>query len=251
MWSRAIPRESRRPLALSGAVPLVLACVACFVAGCGGGGSIATSSAGAIVRQNETGFSPDAVIVAAAHTPGPWIPAESVRSIDSDLTRIRSSYPVLQRVHTNGKYILTELVVTVRRDSSWVKAWQQGKTLSGNSAIDSFLSTYNIAKVEPQIDGLDNPWFILRFGQSLKVEDLAAPLKQLSADFLAVTPDYWNGGDNILLTEQGASRTYAFTYGWGDCPSGCISGHTWTVKLAQDGRMSMTESGSALPNGAP
>jgi hypothetical protein len=40
------------------------------------------------------------------------------------------------------------------------------------------------------------------------------------------------------------------TVGWGDCPAGCISKHTWTYTVKPDGAVSLdAESGPPVPSG--
>jgi hypothetical protein len=40
----------------------------------------------------------------------------------------------------------------------------------------------------------------------------------------------------------------AITLGWGDCPAGCISHHTWTFTVTADGSVTKTgESGDPIP----
>jgi hypothetical protein len=40
------------------------------------------------------------------------------------------------------------------------------------------------------------------------------------------------------------------TLGWGDCPAGCISHHTWTFDVAQDGTLkAMGDAGDPVPSG--
>jgi hypothetical protein len=44
-----------------------------------------------------------------------------------------------------------------------------------------------------------------------------------------------------------------FRVGWGDCPAGCISEHTWTYHVATDGAVELIDEGGdpVPPDGIP
>jgi hypothetical protein len=200
-----------------------------------------------VVRANESRYAADAVILAAQRAEGPWISAAETTRIDGELNRIRAKYPVLDLIHARGPYVLTDLLVTVRHGSDWAKPWLQGNLRTGNAKVDAFFQSYNLATVEGRDDVLPNPWFVLHFAQSLRTDKLIEDVKSLSGDILNVDPNGYGGdGDEITLTERNGARIYAFSHGWGDCPSGCIQRHLWTVTVEATGTISMVESGNPL-----
>lgn len=49
----------------------------------------------------------------------------------------------------------------------------------------------------------------------------------------------------------GGGFRLTFTNGWGDCPAGCISKHSWTFEVTALGDVKLTgEAGDPLPGGA-
>lgn len=241
------PRTSQ-----SGRAAILLLCAAALSIslGCGGGGGGGVSSANAVVQTNETAFSQDAVILAASRAQGPWIPASDTKSIDADLKRIRAKVSVLELMHARGDFVLTDFSLGVKSDATWTAGWRAGGLTTGNAAVDSFFAQYNLVRVETYFEYDGTAWFLLKFAQSLNAKALIDPARKLSPDIQYPEVNGYGGdGDEITLSEAGGVRTYTFSHGWGDCPSGCIQRHSWTVTVGQDGTIHVAESGSPLDPG--
>ena len=68
---------------------------------------------------------------------------------------------------------------------------------------------------------------------------------QLSPDVIGASK-WWEA----TALDDGAYRI-SLTIGWGDCPSGCISHHTWVFKVTADGAVTLLEeSGDPLGDGS-
>ena len=59
------------------------------------------------------------------------------------------------------------------------------------------------------------------------------------------------GGDWTSLNISGNEKTYQFTVSWGDCPSGCTSGHTWTYKIIGSSVIFVGEDGDPMTGWNP
>lgn len=56
----------------------------------------------------------------------------------------------------------------------------------------------------------------------------------------------------VATPNSSGGYTIVMTVGWGDCPAGCISRHTWTFEVGPDGGLSLvSESGEAVPSVLP
>jgi len=56
----------------------------------------------------------------------------------------------------------------------------------------------------------------------------------------------------VASANAGGGYTIVVTLGWGDCPSGCISRHTWTFDVDADGTVDLTsETGEPVPSVLP
>jgi hypothetical protein len=88
------------------------------------------------------------------------------------------------------------------------------------------------------------------------VEDAAARVMEVHPELAGIGPKdpnmiggccFWEGA------ETGDGYTVRFEVGWGDCPSGCIDRHAWTIAVAQDGAVTLLdEQGSSpVPSGVP
>jgi hypothetical protein len=68
---------------------------------------------------------------------------------------------------------------------------------------------------------------------------------------IALTPDVIGASRWWEATPlaDGAYRV-TLTLGWGDCPSGCISTHTWAFRVTADGQVTLLEeAGDPVPEG--
>ena len=51
---------------------------------------------------------------------------------------------------------------------------------------------------------------------------------------------------------DGGAWQISLTIGWGDCPAGCISRHTWVFHVGADGQVTLiSETGEPVPNPLP
>jgi hypothetical protein len=239
--------NTRRKLVRFTAVAACAAALSIFM-GCGGGGGGGVTSENAINQINKAAFTDDAIVLAQRITSGPWIPTSVTSAFDQDLAKIRVKYAQLKEVHAFPDFVLTDLIVSIKRTSPWLDKWRIGTPLTGDSNVDALLTAYFAKSTEIiwDYEG-DTELFLVKFGQPLNVNGIVDPFSRASRYIDHAEPNYYGGdGDQLTFQPAGDKKIYAFSHGWGDCQAGCISRHTWTVTLAGDGSMTVVESGSPL-----
>jgi hypothetical protein len=185
-----------------------------------------------ITPGNVTCFSEDAIVLTARLTEGPWLPAGMAAGFDAGLSRIRARFPQVRDIHARPEVSLTALLIKLRPGTPWLEAWQRGVVETGDAAVDRLLAEYHASGVRL----LFNEWFVLEFGQPLRVEAVLDAFRASTAFFVYVEPSsYVGGGPNISFAQLGEERRYTFTEAWGDCPAGCIYKHHWEFAVGPDG----------------
>ncbi len=143
------------------------------------------------------------------------------------------------KIHTFRSPETHRLIVSVDTSKAWTKAWRNGERLTGNPQVDALMIQYNLQ--------------LSRFHTSFNFVVLYAeePLNifALSKKFAAIDgvnfsePDGVVGdGNNIVSRIDKTFISYVFSYGWGDCPAGCISRHYWEFWVMFDGTVKFAKS---------
>ncbi|RUT78515.1 hypothetical protein [Ancylomarina longa] len=116
--------------------------------------------------------------------------------------------------------------------------------ISGNSQLDELIAFYNL-----DIDSLGNAQYLISTDVGLNHQALAAKIRDFpfvkSANAQACIGD----GSQIELIDSSPDQiNLVFSYGWGDCPSGCIHRHYWDLSVSGSGIVELIrESGDKLP----
>lgn len=224
---------------------------ALLMVGCGSGGGTSSQETGSVVTsRSESNYSMDALVLASRDAGGPGIPATDAAAVDADLAAIRAQVPRLNDVHARPTDDLKSILVHVTPDAPFLENWKNGTSATGQGELDGLLARYKTKGVQHLATLSGSPIFVLRFEDPLNTKALITPVSESSPSITRAESNGMIGdGDQILRTVEGDKRVYAFSVGWGDCPAGCISRHTWTATVTPDG-ISIEESGAALPGDA-
>ena len=166
-----------------------------------------------------------------------WIPAVQSDSVLRGLAAIANTGSALQadsvfdayciHAYPNG-YIQNSLEVAVDTTYAWARQWQAGNNITGNAALDQFNARYGFVlsgwegAMDIAVITTDSALNSTAFSDSLK----------LFAGVLAVYPNNPHIGNNGWIDyRHGMTDTFTFTYGWGDCMSGCISQKAWVYTV--------------------
>lgn len=152
-----------------------------------------------------------------------------------DLEAIRQFDPRMTCLGHREKWAVGELMLSLTPDA--YAQYQRGDY----QGLDVLNAAYGPVTISDM--GFGSTVLHLKFSQPYHPERLAAVYEALDGVVYAEP----NGliGDSGTIFVSG--NQYTLSYGWGDCPSGCIDEHFWTYAVA-DGKVQLVgESGDPLP----
>lgn len=148
-------------------------------------------------------------------------PAPLVAEITSDLIEIRSHYPFLAefQIYARGDWSAGDLFLKV--DPATATAVANGQP----SALDPLNDVYGPIV---EVDTFGPDWVFYRFSLPYHPVRLGEIYLDLPEVILAQPNFEYGDGSDIQVEQPGL---YWFTFGWGDCPSGCLYEHHWRIQV--------------------
>lgn len=150
-------------------------------------------------------------------------------------------------IHSHGANTLYQITVSIDTNKSWAGNWKNGIKITGIDEIDAIINSYNL---EPSFlfDSKNIYWYEIQSRRPINYFSLMEKFKNTS-EFINVEPTVLiGGGSQISLTMDENYKYYKYTFGWGDCPSGCINYHYWEIKLKGKEIELIDEGGDSLNN---
>lgn len=132
--------------------------------------------------------------------------------------------------------------IVVSASAAWASAWDNGERFTGNQAVDDLLRAYDL-NVEPEgyLAGYYrvvspeplNQYALARRWMEIPGVDSTRPLP--GWDLYEWGNSFFIGSMASLYPSPGYGWYFRYSVGWGDCPSGCTSGHRFGFKVSPDG----------------
>ena len=132
---------------------------------------------------------------------------EVIVRVSTDLSTLRLSDPILERIHAKPQWSLNRLIVGFD---------EEGKELLQNDQYDF--------------------WNKLTFSRPLHIPLLASEYSRLPHVRYTEIDSVVGDGSDICLSIQAEVHYYIFDEASGDCPSGCIQHHYRAYRVDQNGR---------------
>jgi hypothetical protein len=177
----------------------------------------------------------DAVYLAYSVIPS-LLPDQIVYTqIRNDLAAIRDAFPDMERVHHHSNWLAGQVRIKLTEQAA---AQYEAGTYHG---FDSLNAIYG--PIEGEYYSGWSRSLTLRFVLPYYPDSLADIYRL--AEGVERTSVNGTVGDGSRLAVNFPS--YRFTYGWGDCPSGCIYYHTWVFNVTDDSVVLVSESGWPPP----
>ena len=197
---------------------------------------------GAPIYSQDT-LSTDAVILTLRMQEGIWLDSTLAEEIDGALTAARQTYDTLTIYHAFPDYVPDMLIVGL---DTFCTSWDTGSVMTGDSFLDSLNLLYHLVSV----NRLYGPYatYLLTYAQPLQIERLA-DIYQGDESVIWAEPNGSAGdGPNIWTLFKYNHWLLVFSYGWGDCPAGCIHRDYWYVSVDSNGTALLEE---MLPDDHP
>lgn len=122
------------------------------------------------------------------------------------------------------------------------------ETSTGNAEIDKLLNEFDLSLVEYKM--LESSSYAIVTLQSDRVVNVFA-VGRLFKKHQGITEagsEMITDGDEINVLFFSNELRYYFEMGFGDCPSGCTSSHTWLFTVSENGSVNfLGEEGDPLP----
>lgn len=163
---------------------------------------------------------------------------------------IKAREAVVERyqIHAHASPAIHSLAVSPNPNATWAQAWWEGRSLTGNAAVDALMNAYNLT-VENYHEFLNGRRVAaLRTSHALNIEALALRFEDLADIGYAEPNGIVGDGNNIAGNLLPDRLQLTYSVGFGDCPSGCIDRHYWTFEVTSDGLVTLVEeTGAPLP----
>ena len=159
----------------------------------------------------------------------------------------RDSVIEIHRIQAFPNPATHSIIIAVDSTKDWVAAWKNGERLTGNPPIDEIMEAYDL-----QIDKYYSwPTFhaaVLFSPEAINIFALSKLFGSIDGVIFAEPNGYIGDGNNIEGKINSNYVEYIFSYGWGDCPSGCINRHYWLFQVKFDGTVIFINNyGDSLP----
>ncbi|WP_372752753.1 hypothetical protein [Labilibaculum sp.] len=171
----------------------------------------------------------------------PIISAVQMVFLDSLLS---ASYQIRDyQIHTLCPIQLHEGTLQSDSLNPHITSWLRNN-YSGHDLLDDYIYTYNIS-----LDSLGNNQFLYHSEIGINQLALATELKEISFILDAKSSFCIGDGSQIEIIDlQNDFIHLIYSYGWDDCPSGCINRHYWEIGVYGSGIVELiSESGNQLP----
>ncbi|NOU61031.1 hypothetical protein [Marinifilum caeruleilacunae] len=146
-------------------------------------------------------------------------------------------------VHALCHEQLRKSYITVDTSSQNILSWKE-YGFSDQLKLDLLIDDYDL-----QLDSLGKDRYAVHASTGINQEVLALELKQFPFIYEAQSANCIGDGSQIELAYFSPDFIHLiYSYGWGDCPSGCINRHYWELGIYGSGAIELlSESGKELP----
>ena len=138
--------------------------------------------------------------------------------------------------------------VSVDTTASWIDAWRESTTQTGNEEVDNLLEQFDLSLFEyRELENSSIARAFLRSEYAINVYAVARLFEEIK-DVEASGTEVIGGGSDITVLFFDDHLRYTLEYGYGDCPSGCNNRHKWNFRVFEDGSVEFIgEQGDPLP----
>ncbi len=164
------------------------------------------------------------------------ISTEYCDTIWSALAVVYNAYPLPARDTTFDIYCIHEFLISQRiRISStsvlYNTAWANGVTLTGDIAIDTFISKYNLSLYGYYTSNYFDSHATFTINSYINAIALCNQLDNLPLINYAYEYQFNHPHKEIKYEKDSSGHYLDFIVNWGDCPAGCMYHKKWQFKV--------------------
>lgn len=183
------------------------------------------------------------------------IPVTYSQPILSDLMAVRNATGIpevdtvnsLLHIHTFPAPEIHEIILSADTSILWVYNLYHEIFPTGNNMADSIITLYDIyVPYQWSFPGYGT-WIIIRSPQMINALAMSNYFATQPGIIESSTGGVIGDGSDIVFTHYTEFDKLTYSYGWGDCPSGCIARRYWDFYVYSDcGVEFMSSYGDAL-----
>ena len=139
------------------------------------------------------------------------------------------------------------IYLAVDTSETWAKNFQSGVFPTGDPVVDNLVSTYQL-KARPFITSMSTRTLVVDSPFPLNLFALSKAFSDAAGFKYAEPKPILGDGDRTIIQSWADPMVIDFSFGWGDCPAGCIYRHYWRFSVDDDCQAIFVESwGNPLP----
>jgi hypothetical protein len=150
------------------------------------------------------------------------------------------------RIRTFPNPPVWEIMVRVEPGAPWTAAWRGKQALTGYAPVDELVNRWDLTIREYYYWSIGEV-AVLRAGRPLNMQALAARFAALNGVVWAEPNGFGGDGNDIRARVQDGGWRLDYSVGYGDCPAGCTSRHTWSFHVGSGGAVSYLGSAGSGP----
>ncbi|HKK45355.1 MAG TPA: hypothetical protein VJ964_07530 [Balneolaceae bacterium] len=139
-----------------------------------------------------------------------------------------------------------EIIVSVKTNTPWANMWENGNTLTGNNTVDELTNRFDF--ILSDYRKLNTSILVtLRSNRAINGSAVGRLFEQVDEIQYAGPDGIIGDGSDITVLFFNNYLQYNFSFGFGDCPSGCTSNHTWKFNVYNTGKVKFIGEEGPLP----
>jgi hypothetical protein len=190
-------------------------------------------------------------ILAGANVQGSNQVQFNQRELNKVLSAIQSVYALhspqtdtvfnVYKIHTFKFYVLNSIILQVNINAPEIKNLINDK-VTGNPPFDALMAKYGFVYNALYPPSQQLPFFTLNSNTWYNMQALVPLFKQFSFVLGAQSNGSAGDGNNITYQINGTNRILDFSYGFGDCPAGCLGRKIWEFSVDEHCKATFTRS---------
>ncbi len=161
-------------------------------------------------------------------------------------------------VHALGDPLTNSFVLYADTSFAWVKNWENGLIISGNSTCDLWVDSlglrFTFDPIFEYVDALDETYLAIHFESDmpLNIAPLLNEFEGVNGIVLSKDVEFHLDIEKDIIYQDFLDEGYlefVFRYAWDNCQDNCLNEHLWTFRVYEDdcSVAFMGDSGDALP----
>jgi len=132
-------------------------------------------------------------------------------------------------IHTFPRPEMHQMLIKVDTSYSWVKQWGKGEDLTGNPDIDTLMITYDL-ELKSFHNWSIGTYVVIRAINALNLGPLIKLFNSIQGVLIAGPNSALGDGNDIEFD----GYRLVYSYGFGDCPAGCLGRTYWAFQLGSE-----------------